>query len=150
MFIVSRCLIGINCKYDGGNNVKPDVVRFCEEHSCVSVCPEAQGGLKSPREPAEQVDGRVIDKTGKDVTEFFQRGAEEALRLAMDTAERKGEVIEGAILKAYSPSCGSGYIYDGTFTGRRVSGNGIFTKMLKDMGIPVATENNFKEVFARK
>lgn len=154
MFIVSSCLIGNNCKYNGGNNYNEDVVEFCRNHEVILVCPETSGGLKAPRMPAEQQyikasDGnleiRVIDKKGNDLTDNFHKGAVVSLELALKQADELGEEIEGAILKANSPSCGSDHIYDGTFTGTLTSGDGIFANLLKKRGIPVMSENNFKE-----
>ena len=154
MFIVSSCLIGNNCKYNGGNNYNEDVVEFCRNHEVILVCPETSGGLKAPRMPAEQQyinasDGnleiRVIDKEGNDLTGNFHKGAVVSLELALKQADELGEEIEGAILKANSPSCGSDNIYDGTFTGTLISGDGIFANLLKERGIPVMSEKNFKE-----
>lgn len=142
MYIVSRCLLGVNCKYNGGNSRCGEVIDFLRNKSFVSVCPETQGGLKAPRDPAEQQNGRVIDSAGRDLTEYFRAGAERALKLAMETAEAKGEPIEGAILKARSPSCGVTAIYDGTFTGATVPGDGIFAAELRKAGIPLMTEED--------
>lgn len=154
MFVVSSCLVGNNCKYNGDSNYNEEVVEFCRNHNVVLVCPEILGGLKSPRLPAEQqctkkIDGnleiRVIDKGGNDLTEPFHKGAMISLELALRRAEELGEEIEGAILKANSPSCGSDQIYDGTFTSSLISGDGIFANLLKEQGIPVVSEKNFKE-----
>ena len=124
MYIVSGCLLGHNCKYNGGNNRNEDVIDFCRGHSYCVVCPETEGGLPMPRPPAEYADGRVIDKEGRDVTKAFERGAEISLE----------------ILKANSPSCGSGQIYDGTFTGTLTAGYGCFAGKLRDRGITVISE----------
>ena len=154
MFVVSSCLLGNNCKYNGGNNYNEDVVEFCRNHEVILVCPETSGGLKAPRMPAEQQyinasDGnleiRVIEKEGNDLTGNFHKGAVVSLELALKQADELGEEIEGAILKANSPSCGSDNIYDGTFTGTLISGDGIFANLLKERGIPVMSEKNFKE-----
>lgn len=154
MFVVSSCLLGNNCKYNGGNNYSEDVAEFCQNHSVILVCPETAGGLKSPRPPAEhrrlvQADGstetRVIDNTGDDLTENFVCGAKRSLEAVVSRCAELGEEIEGAILKANSPSCGSEQIYDGTFTGTLIPGDGIFAKMLKDMGISVMSEKDFKD-----
>ena len=147
MFIVSRCLLGVNCKYNGGNNHRPNVVEFLQNYAYVDVCPECAGGLPIPRVPSEiaVVDGaeRVVSQTGKDVTEAFVRGAELMLERALEAARDAGEPIEGAILKAKSPSCGVGQVYDGHFDGTLVEENGIFTRLLLEQGIPVYTEKNF-------
>ena len=140
MYIVSGCLLGHNCKYNGGNNRNEDVVKFCETHKHVVVCPESAGKLPTPRPPAERVGTRIIDKDGKDVTSAFIKGARSSLNTCMQLADFTGEKLEGAILKANSPSCGCGQIYDGSFSGTLVSGDGIFTEMLKKYGIEIITE----------
>ena len=138
----------MNCKYDGGNNRNGQVIEFCKNHKVCTVCPEGDSGLPCPRPPAEFEPGgtgRIVDKEGKDVTEEFLRGSRIALEKAVKAAEDAGEKIEGAILKAKSPSCGSGLIYDGTFTGVLTDGDGCFTKMLKEMGIDVISEKELQE-----
>ena len=148
MYLVSRCLTGVNCKYDGGNNRNGHVIEFCRTHKVCTVCPEGESGLGCPRAPTEYEPGgtgRIVDKEGKDVTEEFLRGSRIALEKALKAAEDAGEEIEGAILKAKSPSCGSGRIYDGTFTGTLTDGDGCFTKMLKEMGIDVISEKELQE-----
>lgn len=135
MYIISRCLLGVNCKYNGGNNLTDSVVEFTQSHTFTAVCPETEGGLKAPRVPAEQVrrvDGSfdVINRDGGNWTEEFIKGARLSLQRALKEAAEKGEVIEGAILKARSPSCGYGEIYDGSFTSTRVSGDGVFAQLL--------------------
>jgi len=151
MFIISRCLLGVNCKYNGGNNLCEDVVEFSKGHSYVTICPECAGGLCIPREPAEiigQSDGnempRVIDRNGIDRSAAFVRGAEISLQEVLDEAVRREEPLEGAILKARSPSCGIGMIYDGTFSGSLTPGDGIFARMLRERGIPLMSEEVFR------
>ncbi len=152
MFVISSCLLGNNCKYNGGNNYSDEVAEFCRNHAVVLVCPETTGGLNSPRPPAEHhrikmpggnVEIRVIDKMGDDLTENFLKGAMASLEMVLKRSDELGEEIEGAILKANSPSCGCDQIYDGTFTGTLISGDGIFAKILKERGIPVMSEKNF-------
>ena len=140
MYIVSACLLGQNCKYNGGNNRNEDVVEFCRTHKYVTVCPESAGRLPSPRPPAEKVGSKIMDKNGNDLTEAFIRGAEISLKSCMEMARLSGEEIEGAILKANSPSCGVGHIYDGTFSGTLTEGNGVFAGMLRRLGIETITE----------
>lgn len=140
MYIVSACLLGQNCKYNGGNNRNEDVVEFCRTHKYVTVCPESAGRLPSPRPPAEKVGNKIMDKNGNDLTEAFIRGAEISLKSCMEMARLSGEEIEGAILKANSPSCGVGHIYDGTFSGTLTEGNGVFAGMLRRLGIETITE----------
>lgn len=140
MYLISGCLMGHNCKYNGGNNYNQEVADFCKDHQYCVVCPEGISGLPTPRPPAEYVGERILDKEGTDVTESFERGAALSLARALAEAERRREPIEGAILKANSPSCGSGEIYDGTFSGRLISGDGCFTAKLKEQGIKVISE----------
>ena len=140
MYIVSACLLGQNCKYNGGNNRNEDVVEFCRTHKYVTVCPESAGRLPSPRPPADKVGSKIMDKNGNDLTEAFIRGAEISLKSCMEMARLSGEEIEGAILKANSPSCGVGHIYDGTFSGTLTEGNGVFAGMLRRLGIETITE----------
>ena len=140
MYIVSACLLGQNCKYDGENNLNEEVVEFCKNHKYITVCPESAGKLPAPRPPAEKVGGRIVDKDGKDVTDAFLRGADISLKSCIEMARISGEEIEGAILKANSPSCGVGQIYDGTFSGMLTEGNGVFAGMLKRLGIEIITE----------
>ena len=109
------------------------------EGRAVPVCPETLGGLPTPRTPAEIREGRVIMRDGRDVSEAFARGAAEALRRAL------AEGCDAAILKARSPSCGAGMVYDGTFTGRRVPGEGVFARMVREAGLPVETEETYRK-----
>ncbi len=140
MLIVSKCLAGEPCRYDGKDNLAPEIGALVERGEAVAVCPEVLGGLPTPRTPSElQPDGRILDKQGEDVTEAFARGAERAMAIC----RKRG--CTGAILKARSPSCGKGVIYDGSFTGKRVAGNGVFAQMLLDAGIPVMTEEGYKK-----
>ena len=140
MYIVSACLLGQNCKYNGGNNLNEEVVEFCKNHKYVTVCPESEGKLPTPRPPAERVGASILTKEGKDVTDAFVRGADISLKSCMEMARISGEEIEGAILKANSPSCGIGQIYDGTFSGTLTEGNGVFAGMLKRLGVEIITE----------
>ena len=140
MYVISGCLLGHNCKYNGGNNYSQEVIDFCRGRSICAVCPEKAGGLPVPRPPAEYAGARILDKEGKDVTDAFERGAEISLAKALREAAERGEPIEGAVLKANSPSCGSGQIYDGTFSGTLISGNGCFAQKLIDRGIKVSSE----------
>lgn len=128
--LVSACLLGKNCKYSGGNNYDQAVVDFVQGHRVIPVCPEVLGGLPIPRSPAELVDGVVINKAGISVDEQFRAGAEKALAIA------KQNGAELAILQSRSPSCGVKEIYDGSFTGRKIPGQGVFAEMLQQAGIP--------------
>lgn len=126
--LVSACLLGENCKYSGGNNRNETVLAFLKDHEAVPVCPEVLGGLPAPRTPAEIVDGAVIARDGENVDQAFRRGAE----LALDIARRAG--AELAVLQPRSPSCGVRQVYDGTFSGRRVPGMGVFARLLAENG----------------
>lgn len=130
--LVSACLIGENCKYNGKNNRSEKVLEYIKNaDKVVAVCPEVLGGLDIPRDPSEIKGGKVITKNGKDVTLEFIKGAEEALSIA------KEENIDIAILQSRSPSCGVNEIYDGNFSGKLTRGEGIFAKMLKKNGFKV-------------
>ncbi len=145
MYLISACLAGVNCKYNGGNNERSWVREFMKDKDYMLVCPEALGELPTPRPPSEFQGGRAIDKNGRDITENLISGAEKTLAKAEKKAAELGQKIELAILKANSPSCGSGKIYDGTFSGVLIDGDGIFAAMLKERGIPVINENQREE-----
>ena len=135
--LVSACLLGTKCRYDGSRKPKQQVISLMKQYHLIPVCPEQLGGLKTPREPAEIQSGRVITQNGKDVTKEYQQGAEETLLLA------KLFNCKTAILKANSPSCGYGRIYDGSFTKTLCCGNGITAELLLRHGITVYTEKDF-------
>ena len=134
MIIVSACLAGVACRYDGGSKPCEKVIRLVAEGQAIPICPEQLGGLPTPRAPAEIIGNKVIRKDGVDVTDAFNRGAQEALKIARLVGAKT------AILKARSPSCGLGKIYDGSFSGRLVDGNGVFAEMCKKDGMEVKTE----------
>ena len=138
MIMVSACLLGENCKYSGGNNYCEEVAAFLKDKEYLAVCPELAGGLSSPRPPAEIQGDRVMDREGHDVTKAFCRGAEKILALAK---ENQPELI---ILKANSPSCGVGTVYDGTFSGKKIPGNGLTAALLLQNGFKVITEESRK------
>lgn len=129
--LVSACLLGENCKYNGCNNRNGELIDKLKNHDVIAVCPEVSGGLPIPRMPAEIVEGIVRTEDGTSVDAEFRNGAELALEIA------KKEGVELAILQPRSPSCGCGQIYDGTFTRKLISGNGIFAQLLIDNGIKV-------------
>ena len=147
MYIISACLLGETCKYNGGHNDCAAVHEWIETESYLTVCPEVAGGLPVPRPPAELLqrsEGPVVmNREGENVTEAFVRGAEREWERIQKEAVRRGEVIQGAILKKRSPSCGSGTIYDGTFTKKEIRGDGIFAALLKQNGIRVMTEEEW-------
>ena len=138
--LISMCLMGVNCRYDGGSNPVPGVAALEEHCTLIPVCPEQLGGLPTPRPPSERRGSRVVTREGGDVTAQFERGAEQALRLA----ERFG--ARYALLKARSPSCGAGEIYDGTFTGARIPGDGVTAALLRAVGIHVFDEHHIDDM----
>ncbi len=138
MKIVSACLAGINCRYNGASRPNKKVIELVNSGKAIPVCPEQLAGLPTPRGPFEQCGGKVIDKKGKDFTQAFERGALAALKVA-----KKSGCTE-AVLKARSLSCGVGKIYDGSFSGKLVDGDGIFTKLLKKEGINCITEEELE------
>lgn len=138
--IVSGCLLGIDCRYKGDSKVCEKILSLAEKHTLICVCPEQMGGLATPRPPAEQKDGKVFTQDGADVTNQYRKGAEAVLKMALLNH------ADFAILKARSPSCGSGIVYDGTFTGTRVPGDGVCAALLKENGIPVYTEEELEKL----
>lgn len=137
MILVSACLCGVNCKYNGKNNLNEEMLELLKRGEALLICPEQMGGLETPRNPSEikVINGeiKVFMNDGRDVTENYKRGAKEVLRLAKELNIKK------AILKKKSPSCGCGEIYDGTFSGNLVSGNGITAALLLENGIEIET-----------
>ena len=133
--LVSACLLGCPCRYDGKSKPNDAVLVLMEHHTLIPICPEQMGGLATPRVPAERKDGGVFTERGGDVTEQYRRGAEEALRLAQLYG------CKYAILKERSPSCGSGQIYDGSFSRRLIEGDGVTAQLLKAHGITVLGES---------
>jgi uncharacterized protein YbbK (DUF523 family) len=135
MILISACLCGINCKYNGKNNLNEECLELLKQGEAILVCPEQMGGLQTPRNPSEIkiIDGeiKVFMNDGRDVTENYKRGAEEVLKLAKELNIKK------AIFRKKSPSCGCGEIYDGTFTNTLTKGNGITASLLIENGIEV-------------
>ncbi len=129
--LVSACLLGENCKYSGGNNYSPAVGALREHFELIPVCPEQLGGLPTPRVPSERADEKVLTREGADVTDAFRLGAQKTL----ETAQAHG--IRRAVFQERSPSCGCGMIYDGTFSGKLVPGDGVTTELLRSHGIEV-------------
>lgn len=137
--LVSACLLGKNCKYNGGNNLNQRVLDFIEGHEVIGVCPEQLGGLSTPRLPAEIVDGIVTNKEGISVDVQFRKGAQTALAVAL---EKK---VDLAILQSRSPSCGVNEIHDGNFSGKKIKGQGVFAKLLSAHGIKVLDAEDVAE-----
>lgn len=138
--LVSNCLLGCDCRYKGDGCACDEVIALAEKHTLIGVCPEQAGGLATPRPPAEIQGDKIINNIGDDVTEQYMRGAQTALYLA------KLNKVDFAILKAKSPSCGTGRIYDGTFTGAMCDGNGVSAQLLIDNGFTVYNEDNLDKL----
>ena len=155
MYIISACLCGVNCKYSGKNNLNDRCLKLFREGRAVLVCPEQLGGLPTPRNPVElnsaaskvlDGNGKALSNKGEDVTKQFIDGAYETLKIAKELGATK------AILKEGSPSCGSNFVYDGTFTGNKIKGKGITALLLENEGITVFSDedlevNNSKLVY---
>lgn len=142
--LVSACLLGINCRYDGNNGKNEMILGLMEKYNLIPVCPEQLGGLMTPRKPAERgktspdcswEEVTVFDSGGKEISGEFKKGAVETLKMGRLFQCRK------AVLKERSPSCGSGEIYDGTFSGNKIKGDGVTTILLKANGISVTGES---------
>lgn len=135
MYLVSACLAGFPCRWDGKTMPDEKIVELIKKGEAIPICPEQLGGLTTPREPSEISGYKVLSKIGTDVTLNFTKGAETALQIAKKYGCKK------AILKAKSPSCGKGKVYDGTFSGKMIDGNGMTAELLIKNGIEVLTEN---------
>ena len=138
--LVSACLLGENCKYNGGNNLDPKVVALVRDREVIPVCPEVLAGFGIPRIPIEICNGRVIRKDGVDV--------DDAIREAVDCilVQLKDQQIQCAVLKARSPTCGVRQVYDGTFTGTLVCGSGVLAQALRDAGYYVIDNEQLEEM----
>lgn len=138
--MVSSCILGNNTKYNGGNNYNHLIEKIKEKYEIIVICPEVMGGLSTPRNPSEISDNIVISNKGIDVTYEFNKGADIAHQLALK------HNIKKAILKDGSPSCGSKFIYDGTFTGTKIEGKGVAVKRLLELGISIYTEKEIEKL----
>lgn len=137
--LVSACLLGKNCKYNGGNNLCKELTEYLEQNKCevVAVCPEVAGGLPVPRVPSEIVNGVVTNREGKIVDAEFRRGAEQSLEFALR------EKVDVAVLQSRSPSCGAKMIYDGSFSGKLKEGQGIFASLLNEYAVRIIDVEDF-------
>ncbi len=131
MILVSACLLGENCKYNGGNNYNPAVAEYVKGQEILAICPEILAGMGCPRPPVEIVNGVVMDREGNNVDAALRQGVERAMKMI------EKEDIQCAILQSRSPTCGVNQIYDGTFSGTRIDGSGIFAKALQESGYKV-------------
>jgi len=134
VILVSNCLLGCACRYKGDDQRCDEILALAKDHVLVGVCPEQMGGLPTPRDPAEIVGDKLISCNGEDFTEQYTKGVRHAMLLA------ELNKVDFAILKYRSPACGKGVIYDGTFKGNLIPGNGVFTRALIEAGIPVYNE----------
>lgn len=132
VWLVSACLLGDNCKYNGGNNLSEKVIDFLKDRDYIKICPEVAGGLPTPRVPCERQGTLIVDKHGADRTDAFTRGAEACMKIG----------ATHALLKSRSPSCGKGLIYDGSFSGRLTEGNGVFAELCICRGLVVLSEED--------
>lgn len=138
--LVSACLLGENCKYNGGHNYTPTAETLRERFEVIPVCPEQLGGLSTPRVPSERAGDRVLTRDGRDVTEAFRQGAEKTLSIA------QAEGAARAVLQVRSPSCGCGTIYDGTFSGTLVPGKGVTAQLLEQNGVKIYSSTQINEL----
>ncbi|MDE6110860.1 MAG: 2-thiouracil desulfurase family protein [Eubacterium sp.] len=138
--LVSACLLGENCKYNGGNNYTEEVAKLKDKFELIPICPECFGGLPIPRVPNEIINGRAISKNGEDFTAEYEDGAEKTLYIANES------YCCYAVLKEKSPSCGFGKIYDGTFSGTLIDGNGVTADLLDKNGIRIFGESRIKKL----
>ncbi len=139
-FTVSACLAGFKCRYDGKYQGNPIIENLYKNNLALPICPELLGGLKTPRIPCEISNGQVLTKCGQDYTENFLTGALRAYALIKQAG------CQVAILKSCSPSCGYGFIYDGTFQKKLVQGNGFLAQILWQSSMPIYNENNFHQL----
>jgi uncharacterized protein YbbK (DUF523 family) len=147
VILISACLAGLNVRYNGTNSLDEKIQRLMLENKAITVCPELMGGFSTPREPAEIVGGNggdvldgkatVIERTGRDVTELYLKGAYATLQKALEVDASL------VVLKEYSPSCGSAMIYNGAFNGTKLLGEGVTTALLRRHGIEVLSEEQF-------
>lgn len=138
--IVSACLLGMATRYDGNSKFNEELYSIIKNHEIIPLCPEQLGGLATPRKPNEIRNGKVIELSGKDNTELYIKGAEETMRIAQLLK------CNFAILKEGSPSCGRNNIHDGTFSGSKIPGQGITTRLLLNNGVTVLSEKQISEI----
>lgn len=129
--LVSACLLGENCKYNGGNNYSPVVAEFIKDKEVLTICPEMMAGMGCPRTPIEIVDGVLMDCNGNNVDTSMRKAIEKAMEMI------RKEDIQCVVLQSRSPTCGVNQIYDGSFSGKLINGSGLFAQALKDAGYQV-------------
>ena len=138
--LISACLVGDNCKYNGGNNLNPQIEALLEKYELIPFCPEVEGGLSIPRNPSEIKGDRVVMNNDKDVTREYELGARKALMLCLYLK------IKIAVLKERSPSCGTHQIHDGSFSNKLIDGMGVTARLLKENGIKVYSEEEISQL----
>lgn len=138
--LISACLVGDNCKYNGGNNLNPQIEALLEKYELIPFCPEVEGGLPIPRNPSEIKGDRVVMNNDKDVTREYELGARKALMLCLYLK------IKIAVLKERSPSCGTHQIHDGSFSNKLIDGMGVTARLLKENGIKVYSEEEISQL----
>ena len=143
-YAISKCLLGYNCKYDGKNNLREILKDLEKNNEVILIFPEVLGGLPIPRIPFELQNDRAINKEGLDITDKVIEGCNKALKLIIDNN------VDLVILKENSPTCGVNYIYDGTFTHTKISGEGLLTRMLKERNIKVISDIDFINNYSAK
>lgn len=154
MILVSSCLAGLEVRYNGTHSLHKKIRELVEQNQAMTVCPELLGGFSTPREPAEIVGGtgedvldgmaKVVEHSGKDVTDLYIKGAYETLKIAQEV---HATIV---ILKEFSPSCGSSMIYNGEFIGRKMTGNGVTAALLQRNGIQVISEEKIVELLEKE
>jgi Uncharacterized conserved protein len=154
LIVISACLCGVNCRYNGKSSLDEKALKILKEDKALLICPEELGGMNTPRNPheikggtgADVLDGKavVIGNEGEESTDRFIKGAKEAYRIA------KNADVKFAILKSRSPSCGHGKIYDGNFNGNKIDGNGVTAELFMRNGISVITEEELDENLVEK
>lgn len=141
MIGVSSCLAGIKCTYRGDDNLINEIKKLVENHEAITICPEVLGGLTIPRHPCEIINGKVINNQGEDKTKEYILGAKRALKILQKNN------VSVVLMKSKSPSCGKGYVYDGSFSHTLIEGDGITCQLLKKQGIKIFNENELDEFF---
>ncbi len=138
--LISACLLGLACRYDGKEGRAIDITELKEKYNLIPICPEIYGGLPTPRKAGERVGAKVLTRDGTDITENYLKGAEAAYSLCKQFG------CKAAILKEKSPSCGKDEIYDGSFTKTLKKGQGVTAEYLAERGIKIFGETNYKEL----
>ena len=142
--LVSACVMGVNCKYNGKNNLDEVVKKYLKDEDIIMVCPEMMANLGCPRACIEMVGKRIMDNTGNDVTDVLNKAANDALIMLAD------KDIEYCVLQSRSPTCGCGHIYDGSFKGKLIAGDGVFAALLKEKGYVAYDVGTFRELIIKK